>query len=67
MLDVDEASRFLLTGSADMSARVWEVETGVEVANIPHGGPVRACAFAERTRDASGCDGESRWLCERCA
>jgi len=50
MLDVNEASTLLLTASADMSARVWEVETGVELVNIPHCGPVRACAFAEGGR-----------------
>ena len=46
-LDCNWDSSLLLSVSADMTARLWEVETGVEVARFAHTGPVRSCQFDE--------------------
>jgi translation initiation factor 3 subunit I len=49
-LDVTADSRFLLTGSADQTARVWEVEGGREVASRAHPGTVQAVVWAAGAR-----------------
>ncbi|KAJ1461947.1 WD40-repeat-containing domain protein [Pelagophyceae sp. CCMP2097] len=49
-LDVAWDSKLLVSGSADMSAKVWAVETGVELAAFEHTGPVRSCQFDESGR-----------------
>lgn len=49
-LDVSHDSKFLLTGSADMSVRVWAVATGETLTVVPHKGPLHAVAWAEGGR-----------------
>ncbi|KAH8056431.1 hypothetical protein JL721_10031 [Aureococcus anophagefferens] len=41
-LDVSWDSKLLVSGSADMHAKVWDVETGAELASFEHSGPVRS-------------------------
>ncbi len=36
----------MFTGSADNSARLWDVETGKEVSNFGTGSAVRTCGFS---------------------
>jgi len=44
-------TRFIVSGSADFTARIWEVESGNEVATLAgHGGTVSKCSFS---RDGS--------------
>ena len=45
--DVTDDSKVLLTASADMSVKMWNVETGEEICTIPHAGPVRSVEFSE--------------------
>jgi translation initiation factor 3 subunit I len=49
-LDVTQDSSVLVTGSADMSVKIWDVETGRELCNLPHKAPVRCVEFAEGDR-----------------
>ncbi len=42
---VEDTSR-VFTGSADNSARLWDVETGKEVSNFGTGSAVRTCGFS---------------------
>jgi translation initiation factor 3 subunit I len=44
--DVSYDSKFLVTGSADQSMRIWEVETGKVLADKRHTGTVRSVRFA---------------------
>src|ERR1700735_4182926 len=37
----------LVTGSADTSVKLWDVEHGKDTANLPHRAPVRCVEFAE--------------------
>lgn len=45
--DVDYDSRFLVTASADMSSKLWDVETGKELHHINYKSPARWVDFAE--------------------
>ena len=36
----------MLTGSADNSARLWDCETGAELAKFPSSSAVRTCTFS---------------------
>jgi len=45
-LDVSQDSVYLISGSADTNAKMWEVQTGKEVMNFPHRGPVRSVQFS---------------------
>lgn len=49
-LDVTRDSRFLLTGSADSTARVWEALTGKLLATLELKGPCHGVAWAEGER-----------------
>jgi len=49
-LDCSWDSRLLVSASADMQAKVWEVETGMELASFQHTGAVRSCTFDESGR-----------------
>ena len=40
-------SKLLLTGSADQSVKLWDVQTGRELFSFEHKGPVRCVAWAE--------------------
>ena len=51
-LDVSWDSKLLVSGSADMHAKVWDVESGRELASFEHSGPVRSCSFDESGRRA---------------
>jgi translation initiation factor 3 subunit I len=44
-LDVDYSSQYLLSGAADMTARLWHVESGELLATYMHDRPVRGVAF----------------------
>jgi translation initiation factor 3 subunit I len=44
-LDVSQDSKKLLTCSADSSAKIWNVETGKELAHFAHRYPVRSCGW----------------------
>mmetsp|Transcript_5105 Transcript_5105/g.10573 ORF Transcript_5105/g.10573 Transcript_5105/m.10573 type:complete len:340 (+) Transcript_5105:101-1120(+) len=46
-LDVTVDSKYLVTGGADMTCKVWEVETGKKIFDFPHTGPVRHVEFSE--------------------
>lgn len=46
-LDADRFSTRLMTASADATARLWDMETGVCLKNYPHRGPVRGVAFSD--------------------
>ena len=50
MLDVSYDSKYLVTASADMSVRLFAVETGECLKVLQHPGPTRACCFAEGGR-----------------
>lgn len=39
-------SKWLVSGSGDQTARVWEVETGKQIAQLKHTAPVRTCGWA---------------------
>ena len=49
-LDVNASSTLLATAGADSSTRIWEVETGVEVAKITHPNASRAVSWAHGDR-----------------
>eukprot|EP01098_Paradermamoeba_levis_P007300 TRINITY_DN300_c0_g1_i1.p1 TRINITY_DN300_c0_g1~~TRINITY_DN300_c0_g1_i1.p1 ORF type:complete len:325 (+),score=104.86 TRINITY_DN300_c0_g1_i1:119-1093(+) len=44
-LDVNQETTRLLTGSADNSAKIWDVETGKEIQHFQHKTPVRSVNF----------------------
>jgi translation initiation factor 3 subunit I len=46
-MDVSYDSVFLISGSADTNAKLWEVKTGEELFNWPHRGPVRSVKFGK--------------------
>jgi len=46
-IDVTHDSKLLLTGSADASTKVWNVELVIEVLHIKQQGPVRAVGWSE--------------------
>ena len=50
-LDVTKDSKYLLTGSADSTARVWEALTGRLLATVQLKGPCHAVAWAEGERE----------------
>jgi len=50
-LDVTRDSRYLLTGSADNTVRVWELLTGRLLATIETSGPCHGVAWAEGDRE----------------
>ncbi|KAH8046845.1 hypothetical protein JL721_12294 [Aureococcus anophagefferens] len=54
-LDVSWDSKLLVSGSADMHAKVWDVETGAELASFEHSGPV-AVVLLRRAPRAAMCD-----------
>ena len=64
-LDVSWDSKLLVSGSADMHAKVWDVETGSELTTFEHTGSVRNCTLDESGRrilvhcDAFG--GSTKW------
>lgn len=45
-LDPKWDTQYLLTGSADNSAKLWDVETGSELLNMVTQSPVRSCGFS---------------------
>lgn len=45
-LDPRWDTKYLISGSADNSAKFWDIETGSELANIGTPSPVRTCAFS---------------------
>jgi translation initiation factor 3 subunit I len=49
-LDVSWDSKLLVSGSADMHAKIWDVESGVELTTFEHTGSVRSCTFDESGR-----------------
>jgi WD40 repeat protein len=49
-LDVNFASTLLLTGSADTTARLWDVQTGRSLFTFGHKAPVRSVGFADGDR-----------------
>ena len=49
-LDVSWDAKLLVSGSADMHAKVWDVETGSELTTFEHTGSVRNCTFDESGR-----------------
>jgi len=46
-LDVDFDTTTVITGSADMSAKLFDAETGKELAHLAHKAPVRWVSYAE--------------------
>ncbi|CAK8997000.1 Eukaryotic translation initiation factor 3 subunit I (eIF3i) (Eukaryotic translation initiation factor 3 subunit 2) (eIF-3-beta) (eIF3 p36) [Durusdinium trenchii] len=46
-LDPTKDSKILLTGGADMTLKIWNVETGEKLHDFPHTGPVRHVEWAE--------------------
>lgn len=49
-------SKLLLTGSADQSVKLWDVQTGHELFTFPHRGVVRSCAWSEGERQFATCN-----------
>lgn len=45
-IDIDRHSKYLLTASADMTAKLWELKTGAIIKEWEFKTPVRAVAFA---------------------
>lgn len=45
-LDVDWTSSKLITGSGDMTAKIWDVEHGSVIASLPAKSSVRTCNFS---------------------
>jgi len=45
-LDPSWDSRYLLTGAADNSAKLWDIETGTEILSYETGSAVRSCGFS---------------------
>lgn len=39
-------TQYLISGSADNSAKIWDIETGKELANLVTGSAVRTCGFS---------------------
>lgn len=54
-LDITRDSKYLITGSADASIKVWEVMTGKCLLHIAMPGPVSSVAFAEGDRQFVTC------------
>lgn len=50
-LDVTRDSKFLLTGSADNTVRVWDTVTGKQLVELPLRGPCHGVAWAEGERE----------------
>lgn len=44
--DVSSGSEYLITGCADTTAKLWDVETGQEIFTFQHSGPVRSVNFS---------------------
>ena len=44
-LQFDPMSSQLLTGSMDKTAKIWNIETGVEIFEMKHEGEVISCSF----------------------
>lgn len=51
-IDVSWDTKLLITGSGDMTARLWEVQTGKALHTWHHSSPVRCCAFSEGAQKA---------------
>mmetsp|Transcript_10189 Transcript_10189/g.12586 ORF Transcript_10189/g.12586 Transcript_10189/m.12586 type:complete len:113 (-) Transcript_10189:2-340(-) len=49
-LDVSWDSVLLVSGGGDSKAKLWEVETGVELFAFSHTGSVRSCCFDDSGR-----------------
>jgi len=49
-LDPDRDSAFLITGGADMTCKVWRVQTGELFASLNRSGPVRSAEWAEGSK-----------------
>lgn len=45
-LDPSWDTKYLLTGSADNSAKIWDIETGKDLVNFETGSAVRTCSFS---------------------
>lgn len=45
-LDPSWDTKYLITGSADNSAKIWDVETGKDLVTFITGSPVRSCSFS---------------------
>jgi len=45
-LDPRWDTQYLITGSADNSAKLWDIETGKELASLQTGSAVRTCSFS---------------------
>jgi len=45
-LDPSWDCRYLLTGSADNSAKIWDIETGTSLKTLGTNSPVRSCGFS---------------------
>mmetsp|Transcript_18460 Transcript_18460/g.30064 ORF Transcript_18460/g.30064 Transcript_18460/m.30064 type:complete len:341 (+) Transcript_18460:46-1068(+) len=46
-LDPSSDSKHLITGAADMTVKIWEIETGKLLHDYAHSGPVRVVEWAE--------------------
>lgn len=46
-LDVTRDSKYLITGSADTTVRIWNVMTGESIVTVAHKGPCHGVAWAE--------------------
>ena len=46
-LDVTTDSKYLLTGAADLTARIWNVQSGTELTRLDHLSPVRFVEYAQ--------------------
>ena len=45
-LDPSWDSKYLLTGAADNSAKLWDIETGTQILSYETGSAVRSCGFS---------------------
>lgn len=45
-LDPRWDTKYLLSGSADNSVKLWDIETGKELASLPTASAVRTCSFS---------------------
>lgn len=50
-IDPSWDTKFLLTGAADNSAKLWDIETGTQLLNFPTNSAVRTCAFSYSGKD----------------